>query len=85
MLAALVLLVLIALAAAGGRAGWPGVVALAVVSVLWLLVNGPLEGPVLWTISRTHGLTLGDLAGLAGLLIAAWRGTRLLRRRGAVE
>jgi hypothetical protein len=32
-----------------------------------------MEGPVLWTVSSDHGLTAGDLAGLAGLGVAFWR------------
>lgn len=54
------------------RAGRAGAVTLAAVSVLWLLVNDPMEGPVLLTVAEDHGLTAADLAGLAGLLIAAW-------------
>ena len=46
---------------------------LAVVSVLWLLVNGPVEGVVLLPVIADHGLTGADLAGLAGLALAAWR------------
>jgi hypothetical protein len=66
-------LVLVALVASGVAAGWfgrPGAVVLALVSVLWLLVNKPMEGQVLVTFSETHGLTAGDLAGLAGILLA---------------
>jgi hypothetical protein len=60
-------------------------VALAVVSLLWLRVNGSMEGPVLWKISRGHGLTLTDLAGIAGLGVATWRGARALWRRSRIE
>lgn len=45
-------------------------------AVAWLLGNKALEGPVLWSLDRHHGLTVGDLAVLPGLVAAAaavWR------------
>jgi hypothetical protein len=48
-------------------------VALAVVSVAWLLVNEPVEGPILFVVVPEHGLTGSDLAGLTGLGLAVWR------------
>jgi hypothetical protein len=33
-------------------------------------VNGPMEGPILVDLSATHGITGGDLAGIAGLGLA---------------
>jgi hypothetical protein len=80
-LVGLVLVALVVLAAVSERTGLWGVMALAAVSVAWLLVNGPAEGPVLWAVSEDHGLTATDLAGLAGLGIAAWRARQLMRRR----
>jgi uncharacterized membrane protein len=82
-LVGLVLVALVLLAAASGRWGLPGAVALAAVSVLWLLVNGSAEGPVLWAVTENHGLTATDLGGLAGLGVAAWRARRAWRRRAA--
>jgi hypothetical protein len=41
--------------------------------LLWLLVNGPMEGPVLVEVAQGHGLTGADLAGLTGLTLAAYR------------
>jgi hypothetical protein len=79
--AGLVLVAIVVLAAVSARTGLPGVVALAAVSVLWLLVNGSAEGAVLWTLSRSHGLTETDLAGLAGLGVAVCRARQLTRRR----
>ncbi|WP_310962222.1 hypothetical protein [Nocardioides terrisoli] len=75
MIAGLTLVALVLLAATPARAGRRGALWLAAVSVLWLLVNGPMEGAVLWAPFATHGLTAGDLAGLAGLALAAarWR------------
>jgi hypothetical protein len=76
---ALVLLVLVA--GTGDRTGRTGAVVLAVVSVLWLLVNQPMEGAVLLVVSPGHGLTAADLAGLLGLALAVWRWTVPGRRR----
>jgi hypothetical protein len=77
--AAVVLVVLVLAAGLGPRRGVAGAVVLAAVAVLWLLVNGPMEGPVLWSVTRRHGLTGGDLAGLAGLALAAYRLVGALR------
>ncbi|MEO7262036.1 MAG: hypothetical protein ABI047_12395 [Jatrophihabitantaceae bacterium] len=55
---------------------WPAV--LIVLCGLWLLVNKPLEGPVLVVISHGHGITLSDLLAPAGVAFAAV----LLYRRG---
>ena len=43
---------------------------LAGTGVAWVAVNGPQEGPVLWTLSRDHGLTVGDLLGAGAVLSA---------------
>jgi hypothetical protein len=70
-LAALVVSAFLAGASRGrGRVASGGL--LAAVSVLWLLVDGPAEIGVLWFFDHDHGLTAGDLAGLAGLVLAAW-------------
>jgi hypothetical protein len=45
-------------------------VSLIVVSVLWVLFNGPIEGHVLLEYTDTNGLTESDLLSLAGVLIA---------------
>ena len=81
MLVGLVLAALVVLAAVSGRWGLPGAAALAAVSVLWLLVNGKAEGPVLWVVTAHHGLTATDLAGLAGLAVATWRALAIWRTR----
>jgi hypothetical protein len=79
MVAAVVLAGLVVAAGLCGMTGVRGVGVLAALSLLWLLVNGPMEGPVLAEVTRGHGLTGGDLAGLSGLALAAYRG-RALRR-----
>jgi len=71
-IAGLVLVALVLLAGLGRDRPWSGW-ALGAVAVLWLVVNGPMEGPVLLTVTASHGLTAGDLAGLAGLGLAGWR------------
>jgi hypothetical protein len=80
-LAALVLAALVLAAGLSGRFGLRGALGLAVVSVLWLVVNGPMEGPVLVVVARGHGLTGGDLAGLAGFGLALFNGARARRER----
>ena len=81
MTAGLTLVLLVLVAGTGDRTGRTGAVVLALVSVLWLFVNQPMEGAVLVVVSPSHGLTAADLAGLVGLVLAGWR---LLRggRRG---
>jgi hypothetical protein len=79
--AALVLAGLVLAAGLSGRFGMAGAAALAVISLLWLVVNGPMEGPVLVVVVRGHGLTGGDLAGLVGLGLAAFRGVQCRRER----
>jgi hypothetical protein len=78
--AAIVLVGLVLAARTSHLFGLRGALALAVVSVLWLLVNGPMEGPVLLAVAPGHGLTGGDLAGAAGLVLAAVQARSLLRR-----
>jgi len=36
----------------------------------WVLVNGPVEGPVLLVLTPSHGITVADLPSLAALVIA---------------
>ena len=66
----LVLVALVVSATLAGAWGRAGAAMLAVASLAWLLVNGPMEGRVLVEVSAHHGLTAADLAGLAGLLLA---------------
>ncbi|MBF4163992.1 hypothetical protein [Nocardioides acrostichi] len=78
---ALVLSLLVLAAATLSFTRWLGVVALALVSVLWLAVNGPVEGEVLWVVGPSMGLTGADLAGLAGLGAAGARASWLIAPR----
>jgi hypothetical protein len=71
-LVVLALLASMALAYLVARRHRIGIVLLALQSVLWLLVNSDFEGPTLVDFSRTHGLTMSDLLGIAGLLLAGW-------------
>jgi membrane-bound ClpP family serine protease len=46
-------------------------VALVVLALVWLMVNGPYEGPVLWVPLPGHGLTVGDLLSVPAFAVAA--------------
>ena len=81
MLASVVLACLVLSAGFSAQLGGRGVVLLAAMSLLWLLVNGPMEGAVLVKVSKQHGFTAADLAGVAGLGLAAYRGLEWRRRR----
>jgi hypothetical protein len=39
-------------------------------SAAWVLFNGPIEGPILLTLSANHGVTVSDLLAVAGVLVA---------------
>ena len=79
MIAALVLAGLVLTAGLSGMFGVRGAVALTAMSLLWLVVNSPMEGPVLLTVTAAHGLTGGDLAGIAGLSLAGVQALLLAR------
>jgi hypothetical protein len=76
---AVVLVVLVFLAGVSAETGLLGAVALAVVSMAWLLVNAPAEGLILFVVAPGHGFTGSDLAGLTGLGPAVWWGHQALR------
>ncbi|ORJ98559.1 hypothetical protein [Prescottella equi] len=50
----------------------PAALRLAALAVAWAFGNGPLEGNVLWTLNRGHGLTVSDLLSAAAMVVAAW-------------
>ena len=74
MIAGLVLAALVASAGVALPLKRTGAVLLASVSVVWFLVNSPMEGEVLVFVTPAHGLSAADLAGVVGLLVAlaAW-------------
>ncbi len=84
MVAAVVLVCLLLMAGLSRELGAPGAGLLAAVSLLWLLVNTPMEGPTLLTVTHDHGVTGADLAGFAGLVLAVVRVAGAIRasRRG---
>jgi hypothetical protein len=45
---------------------------LAAAAVGWVLVDRPIEGAVIWTVARGHGLTVADLAAAPALCAALW-------------
>ena len=65
MVAGLVARVVLVLAGVvAGRYGRPGALVLAAASLLWLLVNKPMEGPrLLIVFTETHGLAAGRSGG----------------------
>ena len=67
----LVLFALVVAAFLAGRYGRRGAMLLAAVSVVWVLVDHPLEGETLVPLSHGHGFTAADMGGLAGILLAA--------------
>lgn len=81
MIAALVLVFLVLLAGVSAETGLAGAIGLALVAVLWFVVNKGVEGPTLMVVSEDRGLTGADLAGFAALLLAGWRGADALRRQ----
>jgi hypothetical protein len=79
--AAIVLAGLVLAAGLSGKFGMGGAATLAAVSLLWLVVNGPMEGPVLVKFAAGLGFTGADLAGVTGLGLAALHGIRAQRNR----
>ena len=45
-------------------------VGLVAAALIWVLVNGPVEGPTLLVLAPSHGITVADLPSVAGLVIA---------------
>jgi hypothetical protein len=45
------------------------------------MVNKPMEGAVLVILTPVRGISGADLAGFAGLLMAAYSGAQVYRRR----
>jgi hypothetical protein len=51
------------------HSAWRTGLSAVVVTGVWWLLNGPLEGPTVFERSYQHGLTLGDVAALPALLL----------------
>ena len=85
MIAGLALVLLVLTAGTVSRSGLLGAAALAASSLLWLRVNSPMEGTVLLQVAVNHGVTAADLAGVAGLGLAAWRVAQWWVRKRAQE
>ena len=78
--AAIVLAGLVLTAGLSGMLEAGGAAAPAAMSLLWLVVNAPMEGPVLVTFTPAHGVTGADLDGFVGLVLAGYRALLLTRR-----
>ncbi|AWH01780.1 hypothetical protein DCN13_19095 [Rhodococcus ruber] len=46
--------------------------AVAMAAVLWLALNGSIEGRVILSVDREHGLTESDLLSFVGFGICVW-------------
>ena len=75
------LLLAMALTAGLGARHRAGALALAAVSLVWLLVDSGFEGVVLVDVTATNGLTTSDLVGVGGLAVALGQWLRLTVRR----
>jgi hypothetical protein len=53
-------------------------------SAVWVLVNKPVEGPVLVALDRGHGITFSDMVSLVGAVVAV-RAVRRARRRARIR
>jgi hypothetical protein len=68
-----------------GYRAWRGdsvaMIAVLLLTAVWLRVDKRFEGPLLLDVSRNHGLVLGDVVGLLVLTVAGvgWLRTRLPR------
>jgi hypothetical protein len=71
MLVGLILVALVVSAVGAGRWGRVWAAPLAASSLVWLLLNKQVEGPILYEVTDTRGLVAADLAGLTGLVLAA--------------
>jgi hypothetical protein len=78
-LSLLVLVVLVVAAVRAIRGDRLAALALVPLSLAWVVVDAPFEGPTLLVLSWSHGITAADLISVAGLGIATWRlGGRVL-------
>jgi hypothetical protein len=58
---------------------------LVVAAVVWVRINGPVEGRTLLVLSPTHGVTSADLLSLlalGGAAVLAWPARERRSRRG---
>jgi hypothetical protein len=69
----LVLVLLVVAAVRAIRGDRLAALVLVPLSLTWLVVNGPFEGPTLLVISWSHGITAADMITVAGMVIASWR------------
>jgi len=69
---AIVLLALVVCCGFAPRLGRPGALLLTVLALAWIPLNHTMEGPILLTLTRHHGVTTADMASLGGLAVAAY-------------
>lgn len=61
-----------------------GALAIVVLALAWLPIDHQAEGPVLLTLSESHGVTTADLASVLAVVVAAWV-WRAARHRGSLS
>jgi len=71
--ALVVLFALVVVAVAALRGNRVAALALIPLSLAWLVLNQPFEGPTLLVLTSSHGVTLSDLIAVGGLGIAGWQ------------
>ena len=71
---AVALVLAMCICAALGRRSRAAIVALLLLSFVWLTVDGDFEGPRLLELTKSNGVTLADLVGVAGIVaaVALW-------------
>jgi MYXO-CTERM domain-containing protein len=68
------------ISAIAGRRQWWAIAVLAILSVVWLLVDQNFEGRTVLHIVPSHGVTSADFVGIAGLIVAGLLALRSRRR-----
>jgi hypothetical protein len=52
---------------------------LAATAIVWFFDNTRLEGHVMWKVTSTHGVTVGDFAGIPAIFVALALAVRAVR------
>lgn len=57
------------------------VAALVFFAILWPLINGPLEGHILWSFDSQHGVTASDILSVVAVAVATVKYRQLRSQR----
>ncbi|OZC75164.1 hypothetical protein CH251_10280 [Rhodococcus sp. 06-462-5] len=63
------------------KPSWPAAISLVASSILWLFLNAPIEGAVLYVVDANRGLTESDFITVAGVILAGVTVARVRRGR----